>query len=444
LSQHSKAQAREDIKPLALEPKSGKLLKATGWQISEKTGKWVSHPNYIGDVNDVASKSNHFFWLQTARFSYAGKNYFILYKKYLGSASQFHYISGGEHYEFNEFSYTVLDLLEYSKLIKSLDRSPSTTILDVFWNDMGTANATEADMITEINSTLKRDPNEFAPLREATDNGMIIKYVDVNGQKVVRFNFGTNCKKDTNEYFETDPTSFKALFLPLTPVETAYADSVLNARSPAGIAAKAEAAAKAKSEAKAAELAKEKAATDAKRADSLAQLNAKLAIFSTWKTIDTLRLGSCKWLTADKSTPTNQEFEWVSVSSFVYKNQKLYVLSYKSAKGLFEGKYVMYIFDEKHYAEIKDALNAKAGSDIWIETQNSLDTKVGKNVHEYQVEFVEMLEKTSYDACLGLYVKKGKVKFVLPGIGCSRIFGVGTSYNWQSYECELSEFSKLF
>jgi hypothetical protein len=228
----SVAQSREDNKSIIFTQKSGKLLKATGWMKSPKSGKWISHPNFAGDVDDqVLHNGFGFNWIQTSRFEFNGKKYFALCVEYTSGAYKYESIHQG-WYSFQSEMYFVMDLDHYAQFAKSLDSVGKHTELKTLFNEPRTLmNISETDVLNDLTKKMNENPDQFDNNRDSYDMCSIkIDYVQDNGKTVVRFDpcilkvmliDYSDITKEVPGYFETDPASFKALILPLTPDEEA-------------------------------------------------------------------------------------------------------------------------------------------------------------------------------------------------------------------------------
>jgi hypothetical protein len=76
-------QARVETATSKFESKSPKLLKATGWVLNDRTGKWVSNANVLDDKICTGNCINmnswgSFKWMQFATIKHDNKKYYVL------------------------------------------------------------------------------------------------------------------------------------------------------------------------------------------------------------------------------------------------------------------------------------------------------------------------------------------------------------------------------
>jgi hypothetical protein len=399
----SQAQDREEAVLPRFTQRTVSILpkQITGWT-KDMAGKWVSNKGMIstyallGEPSDEEmSHHESFRWMRFAVLPYKGKNYRIL--SFCDVQGQYKYPAIQEDwFYYNVVNTIVLSEEDYQK----------------FQSDIKAKSSVNLRLGSSLTSfTYEGDANEtqtIVDLTKAIDNGARDKGVSqcllANSQTtkdgdVVRFRKPGYCSSQTDEdfkvnYFEMPLNEFVKIFT----ISTDPADDAASSQA---------------------------------------------SIAKTWKTsADTLRVANCKWTTNDKKSTLIDEFKWASMSAFTYNKEKYYCLSYDDGK-----QSHLAVLKEKVYNDIKAALSALTPGDQYWDVRYTIDFRGGEKTKEdiYKELSGELKsEKVLYHPCLGLSIKKGKVKFRMPQGDCDKFYGLSTGLLWHSYECDLAEFSKLF
>jgi hypothetical protein len=226
-AQSAIAQSREDRENITFTQRSAKLMKTIGWEKSPVSGKWVSHPNYVGDVNDPALHEGvSFNWMQIDRFKFKGIQH---------TGGEYRYPALHQDWiSYQSEEAVILTLEEYNKVLHSIDTPGTHTAY------FGTLKeppylakpVTETDLLNLLTTDFNTDADAFDPKSSSfsslSKDTLTIDYVLDKGKPVVRFdplylsvnlvNYSSPLDKVPG-YYETDPATFKTLLLPLTPEE---------------------------------------------------------------------------------------------------------------------------------------------------------------------------------------------------------------------------------
>jgi hypothetical protein len=437
----SLAQAREDQKDLVFAQKSGRMTSAVGWIKNEKTGRWISHQNFIGEdagllgLNDIPD----FIWVQMGSFSHLGNKYFVWY--YYCHSGYFTYPALSQGWvPYNTIDFVVMDMPQYSKIYKAI-QSEGKAIVSVSLSGFDKPTTTEGPILTEITRELLKNPDCYkVSTKPYLFDSVFVDCQTIAGKKIVRFD--PTGKARTNltgrgGYFETDLNSFKTILLPLSPAEIAYCDSLLYVPDPAI----AENAARAKRKAEEDEYERnreenKKAAAEYYRLDSIKNQIAKIG---DWKTSDTLYASSAI-LTG---SPDENKWVWAVVNSFNYEGKKAYLLceeriTKENAKVL-NG----ILFEADDYAKLKAALNQKDGKDFNIISHRLVTYHYDVDLKLAVVERLAAPPSPIAEYCLAMNASKKKVQYTLPESVCYEDHDFKNKDSKGFYENDISSFSKL-
>lgn len=269
-------------------------------------------------------------------------------------------------------SYVVMDIVQYRALVRGLQKDVMT-IVPLVKQDMGKANPTDGDIVSDINTKMKESSSAFFIKDYGSYDKVFVEPKMVNGKRVIQFDPTTWVLSVSGGYFETDPALLKTAMLTMTDAEIRVADSLLKANGPdIGEAIRVEQAAqKAAFEAEAAKI--EKQYSDERgakiRKDSIDYVNEMAAKIKDWQTADTIIYTGD--MEIDKGGRKRKPFDWATVSSFTYEGVKKYSVYYPYES--YDGSHIAYfIVDADKYAVMKDAYSKKDGKDA--EAQSLLYT----------------------------------------------------------------------
>lgn len=425
----AKAQDREDAKPITFLQKSPKLTKFMGWFHSTSSGKWVSHTNFVADDGFDPGRSPAFNWLQTASFEHNGKKYYVILYQHPDGYYKYPTLHQ-DWVPVTTMAYIVLDVVRYGTLVKGLEKDGRTNVVAKRYSTSMIGNA-ETDVPKCIAAEFAKKADAFVVPSYENDS-IFVDVQTVKGKKVVRFDptayLTSIVYKRGDAYFEADYADFKAAILPMSAAEQAEADKAIKESSPEAQAAKLQAEA------------------DAQKADSIAKVNAAIAMITNWKSSDTLRASSAKWMAANKFSKDALPFSWLVFVTFNFKGEKKFAVCYQQTEAAFKGETNIVIYDEKQYLAMKKLLEDKAGTDLFTKAQYACRVPKGQADKETKLDIAtNLLDRKKYesDYCFGLYAKKKSAKFSLPMAYCS-MDAVGEGSTWQSYDYNVEEFIRLF
>lgn len=214
------SQARVSKPTLKFESKSPKLLKATGWVLNDRTGKWVSNANVLDDKpctgECVLSNSwGAFKWIQMAKIIYNGeKKYVLMYER---SEGAFVGRYNSEWITFKDTHYLVIDSTQYASL-KAAVNEKSGKDFYVTGKVSGYQSGKNASLGGEFAYT---EPNLLAKIYHDMDLpyqkvNFVINAQTLEGKDIVRFTLPAEdfIAKPVidNRYFELPLADFKILF----------------------------------------------------------------------------------------------------------------------------------------------------------------------------------------------------------------------------------------
>jgi hypothetical protein len=247
------------------------------------------------------------------------------------------------------------------------------------------------------------------------------------------------------EYYETDPVSFKALFMPLSKEDVDMAekltktkdiirrvqDSIAQANDPDVIRAKKE---------KAEHEAYLKVQEDAQK--MAAELEKENAAKEAWKTSDTLYRSSCKALTPDGSM---QSFEWAAISSFKYEGQAKYCFYYKGLSLFGKPSITYMIYTPEMYARLKAAVSLHDGNIFQASSGIFYTCDESKDLHDEIHNVLRGLVVSNGSGCLSVKSDKSNVQFFTPyGSSCNDKGDFAKNDLPNHYQCDVDAFAKLF
>lgn len=454
----SSAQSREDRKNIVFTQRSSKFIKATGWMQSPVSGKWVSHANFVGDVNGQATHDGFGFnWMQVVRFQFQNRTYFGLRIQFTDGHFKYPALHEGWIPNAGE-NMIIMPMEQYAKMLKSLDKIGSHTVIKN--NAIGPnlfRDVTETDILNELTTEMYQKPEKFDPYSPGFEffDSLTIDYVQDNGKNVVRFKPDisgalfdlTDVTKKVPAYFETDAASFKTLFLPLTAAEIAYADSINPIADPDIIKAKkaqAEAEAEVKGAAQRKKDAEEyernreenrKAAAAYYIQDSINKEAAILAKITDFKTSDTLYGSAAKWMI----TVAPENVSWTVISSFNYNGSKKYLLYSHTDQAEIKGL----IVDPSEYTKLKSTLDAHDGKDFDMQGASKVSWLAGENPAKNIIGALE--GRVYFIPCLAVNVSRKKVQYkIQDSVWCGERHDLkGDGVRGGYYETDLAQFSKI-
>jgi hypothetical protein len=219
---NGKAQSRENKVTVEFSAESEKLTKAKGWQLNEKTGKWVENKNVIDDRDCpsywVSHVSQNFKWLQFRTINQNGKKYYIFLYEKLGGTYKYPNIREDWEADIRTYFF-ILTAEQYAEIINKTDLKTGENIkltskMTGFISDRfkilgGEHLYNEENLLAKITSTIEKP--------SYSESCFVLNSQTTDGKDILRFRLPEDCyfaeKYLKTAYFEIEISEFKTIIV---------------------------------------------------------------------------------------------------------------------------------------------------------------------------------------------------------------------------------------
>jgi hypothetical protein len=219
---NGKAQSRENKVTVEFSAESEKLTKAKGWQLNEKTGKWVENKNVIDDRDCpsywVSHVSQNFKWLQFRTINQNGKKYYIFLYEKLGGTYKYPNIREDWEADIRTYFF-ILTAEQYAEIINKTDLKTGENIkltskMTGFISDRfkilgGEHLYNEENILAKITSTIEKP--------SYSESCFVLNSQTTDGKDILRFRLPEDCyfaeKYLKTAYFEIETSEFKTIIV---------------------------------------------------------------------------------------------------------------------------------------------------------------------------------------------------------------------------------------
>jgi|GEM_PF-5276375 len=398
IAQCAHAQARQDRQSISFTRVSPSLRKFSGWFYDTYAGKWLEHEIYVGDDAHYPGRCPSLYWLQTAHFDYRGQSYYVWFYSYPGDGEKSWTKKSGWN-----VAYMVMNPPHYRQVLEAMEHTGRTKIpvsRNLVYEPM---NDSIKAVTNAISAKLEENPELFKSGYEYDTAFIDIQLI--GGKKIARFDLTgwVNAIEPTG-YFETDYASLKAAFIPLTPADRAYTDSLANP-----------------------------VMSDAKATPTAHHIRpAAEAVISDWQTSDTLYSRSCDIV--DRRKTGTLPFDWMAVSSYTCFEKKYYCIYDHRVENGLDSIDIM-VTDKATYNQLRRFLNEKTGLDNAIIATKCRSLGGNDNLTTYLSNLAESQSGETW--YFGLNIGK-KVAMFNPPIGIRSLTYLFKDRNGPAYyQCDI-------